>query len=422
MNESLNVAIDKLRQGDQQGFRIVYDETHNYVYTRARMLLNNEADANDLVQEVYINAYRYIGSLQENQKIYAWLGGIAFNQATKILRKNKDVLIKEEDEIFDTIVDLDPDKQPENAIEKDASAKLLLELIEQLPEVQKSILMAYYYDEMSVKEIAEAFECSEGTIKSRLNYARKGLKTSIRDMEKRDGIKLYSCSLPLLLLAFHYLTDEYHMEPTAANAVYQNCVSSINSVVLNMAQSSVSVKTAEKVAKGTTKVISKKVVTWITVATLGLGATGGITVSYIVNNHTEQAAVAPTKSSKQSIVPEKDKKISNAMKEPNKATELPIWSITAKPTHSVLPDSTQSPTPEPIPSPTPEPTQKPTQKPTPEPTPEPTQKATQSISPIPTQKVTPKPIRTNTPKPIETPNEEDDFSLDSPEISIESTE
>ena len=96
MDKRLEVAIEQLRQGQQQGFQILYDQTHNYVFMQARTLLKNEADVHDLVQEVYINAYRSISSLQENQKIYAWLGGIAFRQATKILRTQNEIPIGEE--------------------------------------------------------------------------------------------------------------------------------------------------------------------------------------------------------------------------------------------------------------------------------------------------------------------------------------
>ena len=56
MDKRLEVAIEQLRQGQQQGFQILYDQTHNYVFMQARTLLKNEADVHDLVQEVYINA------------------------------------------------------------------------------------------------------------------------------------------------------------------------------------------------------------------------------------------------------------------------------------------------------------------------------------------------------------------------------
>ena len=66
-------------------------------------------------------------------------------------------------------------------------------------------VLFYYYDEMSVKDIAAAMETSEGTVKSRLNYARRAIKNGVEDYE-RKGIKLYSAS-PILLLV-HFLRQE----------------------------------------------------------------------------------------------------------------------------------------------------------------------------------------------------------------------
>lgn len=222
MDKRLEVAIEQLRQGQQQGFQILYDQTHNYVFMQARTLLKNEADVHDLVQEVYINAYRSISSLQENQKIYAWLGGIAFRQATKILRKQKEIPIGEEDMPLEPMVAFDEDIQPEHALDKKESAQILRELLEELPELQKAALMAYYYNEMSIGEIAQAFSCSEGTIKSRLNYARKSLKKAIQEREKRDNIRLHSFSLPLLLLAFGNYADECVMAEQMVNGIFQH--------------------------------------------------------------------------------------------------------------------------------------------------------------------------------------------------------
>lgn len=73
VDKKLDVAIEQLKQGEQQGFQILYDKTHNYVFMQARTLLKNEADATDLVQEVYINAYQSIHTLEDNKKIFAWL-------------------------------------------------------------------------------------------------------------------------------------------------------------------------------------------------------------------------------------------------------------------------------------------------------------------------------------------------------------
>lgn len=286
IDQNLDAAIEQIRSGNQQGFQILYDKTHNYVYTQARNFLKNESDANDLVQEVYIAAYRSIDSLETNQKIYGWLCGITFRQATKLMRKQKDILLVDEDAAFDTIVDFDEDIQPEAAFDKKTSAQILMDLIDKLPEIQKAVLFAYYYEEMSIKEIANACSCSEGTIKSRLNYARKNLKDLISETEQKDGIKLHSFSLPLLLLTLKMYTDSHAMQLATAQQVYQGCLSHLalqlqDGVIMSATQTVTS--NALHVAG---KTISTKMATVIATALIGSGMVLGYLGSEIHHNRT----------------------------------------------------------------------------------------------------------------------------------------
>lgn len=229
MDQTLEQAIEDLRSGNQQGFRIIYDQTHDYVYSQARMLLRNESDAGDLVQEVYINAYNSIQSLQDNKKIYSWLGGIAFRQATKILRKQRDVLLSDDEgTLFDMVVELDPDVQPEHAMDKEYTQEVIAELIERLPPLQQAALTAFYYDELSIRQIAQAYDCSENTIKSRLNYAKKSLKEYVLEKEKKEGIKLYSLCPAVLLAALSFRLSQESMPVGDANAVYGGITQSLS--------------------------------------------------------------------------------------------------------------------------------------------------------------------------------------------------
>ena len=229
MDQTLEQAIEDLRSGNQQGFRIIYDQTHDYVYSQARMLLRNESDAGDLVQEVYINAYNSIQSLQDNKKIYSWLGGIAFRQATKIMRKQRDVLLSDDEgTLFDMVVELDPDVQPEHAMDKEYTQEVIAELIERLPPLQQAALTAFYYDELSIRQIAQAYDCSENTIKSRLNYAKKSLKEYVLEKEKKEGIKLYSLCPAVLLAALSFRLSQESMPVGDANAVYGGITQSLS--------------------------------------------------------------------------------------------------------------------------------------------------------------------------------------------------
>ena len=62
-----------MQQGNEQGFNYVYSQTYNYVYARAKYIMQDDDDAIDLLQETYIQAYKNIGSLEDPNNVYAWL-------------------------------------------------------------------------------------------------------------------------------------------------------------------------------------------------------------------------------------------------------------------------------------------------------------------------------------------------------------
>ena len=99
---------------------------------------------------------------------------------------------------------------------------MVVELVDNLPEAQRMCVLMYYYDEMSVRDIAAALETSEGTIKSRLNYARKAIKEGV-DRYAAQGIKLYSFSpLPFLLYFLQKDAEAGGISQSAAQSLAQS--------------------------------------------------------------------------------------------------------------------------------------------------------------------------------------------------------
>lgn len=222
-NELYN-AVKLMQQGNEQGFNYVYSQTYNYVYFRAKYIMQDEQDAIDLVQETYIQAFRKIGSLEDPNNVYAWLGSVTYNQGMKIFRKKKEVLLDEEAEgLFDIIEDENIDWSPEETVDKNETASILMSIIDELPPLQKSALIAFYYDNMKIDDIAQAEGCSPNTIKSRLNYAKKYIKNRVEEMQKQGGYKLYSINIPAILLAIWWLSNKASnmLSPAAASNIYQ---------------------------------------------------------------------------------------------------------------------------------------------------------------------------------------------------------
>jgi len=231
VEKELLEGIALMTQGKEEGFNIFYSRTHNFVYGRARAIMKNETDAQDLTQETFIQAYKGIASLKDANHVYAWLGGIVFRQGAKLYNKTKKELLVNEDQsyIFEDIATEDADTLPEESAQLKATSEVVMSMIDELPELQRSAIISFYYDHMKIEEIANVFDCSANTIKSRLNYAKKFLKGKVEENQKQYHYKLYSLSPAILLLALRSLlaSEKYTMTPATMKQIYQGACSTL---------------------------------------------------------------------------------------------------------------------------------------------------------------------------------------------------
>lgn len=221
----LREAIERLKSGDQDAFHIFYIHTYQFVYARAKFTIRDEHEAQDLMQEVYLAVYRNIGSLKNTDSVYSWLGGITLRQGMKLVnRKKRNILLSEDQEgMFEDLPD--ESRGTEERIARAEEIQIMKDCIYELSEEQRAVVLAYYYDEMKGEEIARLLEISEGTVKSRLYHARKRLKASLVELEKKQGYRLYSISIPAVLAAVGYLLGENTITAEAAGGIYSGICS-----------------------------------------------------------------------------------------------------------------------------------------------------------------------------------------------------
>lgn len=228
MDEFLKKAIEQMKNGEEKGFNTVYSATYNRVYFRAKQIMKKEEDAQDLTQIVFTEAYKNIHTLQTTEALHSWLDGITYNQGMKIYRKQKDVLLTEEAEgMFEEIESNDISSMPELTADQQATADIIKGIIEELPELQRTAVVAYYFDGLKVEQIAEMMECSVNTVKSRLNYARKYMKNRVEEKEKEGGYRLHVLGLPVLWHAIKRIAEETSLSAYAAQKVYGEACSNV---------------------------------------------------------------------------------------------------------------------------------------------------------------------------------------------------
>ena len=206
---ALAELVAAARIGDQDAVSALYERTYSKVYYTVKSMIKDEDEVADIVQDTYIKAFAHLDSFQGGTKFLPWVRQIAANTTRDWLKKKRPMLFAElnSGEEQDTPVEeLFPDERsdnlPDQVIDQKETTRLLREIIEELPEDQRAAIGMFYYEEMSVKEIAAAMGASESAVKSRLKYGRDKIEKKVLELEKQ-GTKLYSLApLPFLLLLF----------------------------------------------------------------------------------------------------------------------------------------------------------------------------------------------------------------------------
>ena len=169
--------VQRAVEGDKEAFTNLYTLTYSEVYHIVKVFIHNEDTAQDIVQETYYKSLRKIKQLKEPDKFPVWIKKIAVNTAKAHLRKVDWVLFSEADgEGGKSIAELQDERLehiPEIVVDQAETKELIDQILGELDEKQRMVVGMFYYEQMSVNEIAEALNCSVNTVKSRLNYARK---------------------------------------------------------------------------------------------------------------------------------------------------------------------------------------------------------------------------------------------------------
>ena len=188
---NISHLVEKIKKGDNKSFEKLYKLTEREVWFTCISFLKNETTAQDIMQETYITAFLKIQSLEKSSQIRSWLNRIAVNKCKNYLKGKGEIQL--DDEIFENQAIVDERiSNPEEYISDKAKREIILSIMQEvLSDVQYQTVIMHYFNEMTVDEIAEVFECSRGTVLSRLHYSRAKMKTAIEDYENKSGDRLH---------------------------------------------------------------------------------------------------------------------------------------------------------------------------------------------------------------------------------------
>ena len=188
--KTIKELVLSAKNGNKKAFDKLYKLTSNDVWFTCVSLLKDEENAKDIMQETYITAFLKLDTLKDEEKFCGWLTAIATNKSKNKLKGKVEYQI--DDEILIAETETDELMLPEEYINKAEKRKVLLQIMEDtLSFNQYQVVLMFYFNELSIAEIAQALEISEGTVKSRLNSSRAKMKTAIEDYENKSGDKLH---------------------------------------------------------------------------------------------------------------------------------------------------------------------------------------------------------------------------------------
>ena len=201
-------VVSLIQNGSDAAKQELYLDSSKSVYFLALKMLRNTDDAEDMTQDVFITVFEKINELWEPASYYRWLNLITANKCTNLLTRRRELpgIDCDEAERFDMEED-DTFFLPERSFDDAETRRMIMEIVEALPTPQRLCILYYYYQQLTIAQIAENLDCSEGTVKSRLSLARAKIRQELERKNKEEGIRLYGVPMALTPVLGQALQD-----------------------------------------------------------------------------------------------------------------------------------------------------------------------------------------------------------------------
>ncbi|MFT6054022.1 MAG: RNA polymerase sigma-70 factor (ECF subfamily) [Roseivirga sp.] len=183
--------ISAIKRGSQGAFRALVEEYQNRVYNTCLGILQNEVEAEEIAQDVFVEVHRSIEKFRGDSKLSTWIYRIATTKSLELIRKNKrqkrfafmqSLSGKKEEKSIDPAVF----EHPGILMEQKENAAALFKAIAQLPESQKVAFTLHKLEGLPYQEISEIMGTSISSVESMMFRARKNLQTSLKNFYQNN--------------------------------------------------------------------------------------------------------------------------------------------------------------------------------------------------------------------------------------------
>ena len=176
--------VDQAMENDRDAIEAIYNYTYAGMYSLVYSLCRNKDAAEDILQESYIAAFSGLHTLRYKGEFWKWLKGIVINKWRDYSKSNvifSDAL--EYDSAEEQFELEHPQMSIHEKLENEQKNSELWRLVNELPENQRVCIILFYYEDMSIGEIAQVLQIPAGSVKSRLHYGRVRLKRMLQESD-----------------------------------------------------------------------------------------------------------------------------------------------------------------------------------------------------------------------------------------------
>ena len=167
--------VRRAQQHDQEAFAQLYEEHFDKIYRYVTLRIGNETEAEDMTQQVFLNALQSISSFKwKGIPFSAWLFRIAHNQVVDHLRKKKRTPVPLDESLASN------DDNPQLVVERKLDIEQLLSATKQLTEAQREVISLRFTSELSIAQAAKAMGKSQGAVKALQHSAIVALRKTLR--------------------------------------------------------------------------------------------------------------------------------------------------------------------------------------------------------------------------------------------------
>ncbi len=176
--------VRRLQSGDLEALGEIFEEYKNVVYRTALAVTRDVRAAEDILQECFMRLYTYASSVDPNRPLKPWLYRVTVNLAYD-WSSNKAIISQPLDEILEWFTGLPGAfPAPDRKAEEKETMRMVREVIDDLPAPHRAVIVLFYMENLSVEDISQILELPEGTVKSRLHYARERLRDTLEQRQR----------------------------------------------------------------------------------------------------------------------------------------------------------------------------------------------------------------------------------------------